>query len=139
MKVKIYWKDGSVSTWTTTYMSFSEGYLLEYAHVATDEVETLGVRVLRGFHSSEPGQDACLICDEKIIVSPDEVAGVLALSLDGSFKLMYDPASGALKDVMSAQIMAIINKTDEEKDVDADEHAEPAENEDAFDAGEETA
>lgn len=109
MTVKIYWRNGDKSKWTPTFLPFADGFLIEYEHLHVDNLDTLGVRVSRGYHSTDPGDaDARVICEEKVIVRPDELGNVLAISDDGAIKLMYDPGTDRLTDVQTPQLEAIV-------------------------------
>lgn len=109
MAVKIYWRNGDKSKWTPTFLPFADGFLIEYEHLHVDNIDTLGVRVSRGYHSTDPGDpEAHVICEEKVIVRPDELGNVLAISDDGAMKLMFDPETGRLADVQTPQLEAIV-------------------------------
>lgn len=109
MTVKIYWRNGDEAKWASTYMGFADGFLLEYEHLHCDDIETLGVRISRGYHSTDPDDpEAYMICREKVIVSPDELGNVLAISKDGAFKLLLDPETDRLADVQLPQLEALV-------------------------------
>lgn len=112
MAVKIYWRDGGQSKWSATFLSFADGYLLEYEHLHTDDMAELGVRISRGYHSTDQSdEEAHLICEEKVIVKPDELKNVLAVSQDGAIKLLYNPETDQLDDKTMQELLALIYAT----------------------------
>lgn len=115
--ITIHWMNGDKSTWGASFLSYADGFLYDFDHLHVSEMEELGVRVSRGFHSVDPSDEtAHFIAEEKVIIAPEELGSVLMVLHGGTVKLMHDPKTGKLADVLLPQVEALVFGEDEGKE-----------------------